>query len=410
MENTSIKDKILHWSGIALVSTVIIGGSYYIYQSIFGSSEDEKEKEKEENNISENNNNNSLNNSFQNSNNNIEINSSNKINNNINSIILQKNENLNLIETDNINNNNNNNINNTITTKLIKDEEDPEINEEKLIEKNIINTNINIFKDNTILLKSFGINIDESKIFQNNNNQLTDEGTVRLIIYINFLADKFYILDNPTLDEKRRNLLNEENNGINNSINNINNLSNNELNKEQEYLTLCNETLICKQNAYQIAAEKILNSFKIKINFDRLEEFIKNIDTKKIEDLTIKIMSELNPGLHKYDLNFMDINQTKEAYIYYLKTFIENAKKISEQLEKIKNDEENIINNEENNIPIFQFMTLKMKMDDLLYNKYNLVDEHLKLLVNKYNLLVDNEINLLQNEYEDLIKKFGDIK
>ncbi len=51
-----------------------------------------------------------------------------------------------------------------------------------------------------------------------------------------------------------------------------------------------------------------------------------------------------------------------------------------------------------------------MKMDDLLYNKYNLVDEHLKLLVNKYNLLVDNEINLLQNEYEDLIKKFGDIK
>ena len=121
-------------------------------------------------------------------------------------------------------------------------------------------------------------------------------------------------------------------------------------------------------------------------------------------------MSELNPGLHKYDLNFMDINQTKEAYIYYLKTFIENAKKISEQLEKIKNDEENIINNEENNIPIFQFMTLKMKMDDLLYNKYNLVDEHLKLLVNKYNLLVDNEINLLQNEYEDLIKKFGDIK
>ena len=144
-------------------------------------------------------------------------------------------------------------------------EEDPEMNEGKLNENNIINTNINIFKDNTILLKSFGINIDESKIFQNNNNQLTDEGTVRLIIYINFLADKFYILDTPTLDEKRRNLLNEENNGINNSINNINNLNNNELNKEQEYLTLCNETLICKQNAYQIAAEKILNSFKIKI-------------------------------------------------------------------------------------------------------------------------------------------------
>ena len=52
MEGKSIKEKILYWGGITLISTVIIGGSYYIYQSIFGSDENEKDKkikeEKEE--------------------------------------------------------------------------------------------------------------------------------------------------------------------------------------------------------------------------------------------------------------------------------------------------------------------------------------------------------------------------
>ena len=44
MEGKSIKEKILYWGGITLISTVIIGGSYYIYQSIFGTEEKEKEE------------------------------------------------------------------------------------------------------------------------------------------------------------------------------------------------------------------------------------------------------------------------------------------------------------------------------------------------------------------------------
>ena len=405
MENKSIKDKILYWGGITLISTVIIGGSYYIYQSLFGSSEEEKEKE--DNDDSENNNNNSLNNSFQNTNN-IDISSSNnKINNNINSIIFPKNENLNLTETNKNNNHINqniNNINNNISTKLIKDEEDPDVNEEKIINNNNETNNINIFNDNNILLKTFGINLDESRIFQN-NNQLTEEGTVTLIIYINYLAEKFYNIDNPDLDEKRRNLLIKKNNGlINNDINS------NEQIIEQEYFSLCNETLISKQNVYQIAGVKILNCLNNKITFERLEESLNKLEPKKLEDLTIKIMYELNTELHKYDLNMMDINQTKEAYIYYLTIFIENSKKIFEIQDKLKNEDENNINNEESNIIIFKVMSLKMQMDDQLFIKYKIVDEHLKLLVNKYNLLADNEVSQIQSEFENINDRFGGIK
>ena len=373
MEGKSIKEKILYWGGITLISTVIIGGSYYIYQSIFGSGE----KEKEEN--EDNNENNSINNSFQlndsnqniQKNNNIDLNSSNNINN-IKSTIITTNE--------------NNNINNNINSKLIKDEDIlNEENEEK------IENNINIFENNIILLKSFGINIDETKLLKNSNSKITEEGIIRLIMYINYLADKFFVLDNPKLDEQRRALLDKKNN-------------NNELLVEQDYLTLCNETLMAKQNAYQIAADKILSSLKIKLSMDELEEFVKNIDPKKLEELTIKIMTELNPTLHKYDLNIMDLNKTKEAYIYYLKIFIESEKKMEEQKENINDNEEG------NNIFIFQYMSLKIKMDDLLYIKYNILDEHLKLLVNKYNLFNDNEINQLQNEFDDINKKVSNFK
>ena len=375
MEGKTIKEKILYWGGITLISTVIIGGSYYIYQSIFGSGE----KEKEEN--EDNNENNSINNSFQlndsnqniQKNNNIDLNSSNNINN-IKSTIITTNE------------NNNININNNINSKLIKDEDIlNEENEEK------IDNNINIFENNIILLKSFGINIDETKLLKNSNSKITEEGIIRLIMYINYLADKFFVLDNPKLDEQRRALLDKKNN-------------NNELLVEQDYLTLCNETLMAKQNAYQIAADKILSSLKIKLSMDELEEFVKNIDPKKLEELTIKIMTELNPTLHKYDLNIMDLNKTKEAYIYYLKIFIESEKKMEEQKENINDNEEG------NNIFIFQYMSLKIKMDDLLYIKYNILDEHLKLLVNKYNLFNDNEINQLQNEFDDINKKVSNFK
>ena len=375
MEGKSIKEKILYWGGITLISTVIIGGSYYIYQSIFGSGE----KEKEEN--EDNNENHSINNSFQlnesnqniQKNNNIDLNSSNNISN-IKSTIITTNE------------NNNININNNINSKLIKDEDIlNEENEEK------IENNINIFENNIILLKSFGINIDETKLLKNSNSKITEEGIIRLIMYINYLADKFFVLDNPKLDEQRRALLDKKNN-------------NNELLIEQDYLTLCNETLMAKQNAYQIAADKILSSLKIKLSMDELEEFVKNIDPKKLEELTIKIMTELNPTLHKYDLNIMDLNKTKEAYIYYLKIFIESEKKMEEQKENINDNEEG------NNIFIFQYMSLKIKMDDLLYIKYNILDEHLKLLVNKYNLFNDNEINQLQNEFDDINKKVSNFK
>ena len=377
MESKSIKEKIFYWGGMTLISTVILGGSYYIYQSIFGSEEKEDKEENEINSLNDSNQE-IQNNNINNINNNIEINSSNNISN-INSIIFPKNENNNIGETQTniISNKLNNNL-------ILKEEED--INEEN--DQNISN-NINIFNNNIIFMKSFGLNIDESKIFKNGTNKFQEDGAMRLIIYINYLAEKFYILDNPTLDEKRREALIKKNE------------NNNELLLEQKYLELCNETLDYKRDIYQIAAQKIINCLKVRIVQDELNKIISSLDPKQIDEISIKIILEINSDLNKYDLDYMDINKTKEAYIYYLKTYIENTKNLFEQKEKNEND--NIEG--KGAMLVFKYMSLKLQTDDQLYIKYKIVDEHLKLLVYKYNLFNDNDIIQLQKESDVINRK-----
>lgn len=365
---STVKDKILYWGGVTLITTVVVGSGYYIYKSLFGSPDDDEDKKDQD----------SINNSFD------------------------------LLNSPQINNNN---ISNQKPTGLImnqeKDEKDVEnILSDQIIQKSDDNNNINninnlnklddnnqkeksvnIFSNKILFLKSFGININEAELFDNSTNVLTEEGTVRLIININYLAEKFYQLDNPNLDIKRRGKINSN---------------------YEEYLTLCNETLLCKQNAYQIAAQKILESLKKSVKFEEFEKFLKNIEPKRLEELSIKLMMEYNNTLFKYNMDLLDSNNTKAAYIFYLKTYIDNANKIYNQKSEIINTDNN--DDESNNIFIFQFMSLKMQMDDQLYEKYHIVDEHLKLLVNKYNLVIDNEIAQLQNEFDEINNKFGDFQ
>ena len=401
MEGQSIKEKIFYWGGITLITSVIIGGSYYIYKSIFGSDENEKNNIDNDNDsldtpfmLNMNNQNNNINNNINNINNENNI-DNNNIPNNINSSLFPKSIN-NLIESDN----------NIISTKKINinNEENNEINN-----KNNPQNTINIFNNNKLLLKSFGINIDESKLLIN-NNRLTDESSVLIIIYINYLAQKFYLIDNPTLDQKRRALLtyNIKENGENNINNNNNEIDmNNEQKIQEEYLTLCNQAMRFRQNCYQIAAEKILGSLHIKITFQEIEDFLKNVEPNQMEKITLKLTTELNDKLYKYDLDYFDLNKTKEAYIFYLKANIDAVKILYEEQEKIKRNNEDIGNEiiEQNNIFIFKLMSLKMQMDDKLYVKYHIEDEHLKLLANKYNLFNDSEISQLQKEFDDFNHK-----
>ena len=58
-------------------------------------------------------------------------------------------------------------------------------------------------------LKKKLIDINENEIFDS-NNQLKDEGVIKIIIKINHLSDYLFEKQNPDLDERRRNVIDKE--------------------------------------------------------------------------------------------------------------------------------------------------------------------------------------------------------
>ena len=66
---------------------------------------------------------------------------------------------------------------------------------------------------------------------------------------------------------------------------------NNEQKIQEEYLTLCNQAMGFRQNCYQIAAEKILGSLHIKIIFQEIEDFLKNVEPSQMEKITLKLVT-----------------------------------------------------------------------------------------------------------------------
>ena len=58
-------------------------------------------------------------------------------------------------------------------------------------------------------LKKKLIDINEKEIF-NSSNELKEEGVIKIIIKINHLSDYLYEKQNPNLDERRRNVIDKE--------------------------------------------------------------------------------------------------------------------------------------------------------------------------------------------------------
>ena len=295
---SDFKDKVLFWGGLTAVSSLIIGGGYYLYKHLTDAGEEAEEKED---------------------------------------------------------------------------------GEEGLLGKN--KGGENIFKlSNKELIKRFGIEIREEEIFDG-LNKLTNEGCIKLITCINYLAERFYQIDNPGLDEQRRNCVDNY----------------------EEYLSLCNETFMAKQNEYQIASNKVLDSLGNKISFKELQDFLQNINQKDLETLTVSEMLKQNDRLFNYNLTCLKKEEVKLAYIFYLTNFIEEADKLLNNINSKENKEEN---EEEQKLLMFNFLTLKMQIDDKLYLKYNVIEEQLKLMLYKNELLLDGDIVKLQEKFEKLNEKF----
>ncbi|MCQ2819517.1 MAG: hypothetical protein MJ252_19820, partial [archaeon] len=210
------------------------------------------------------------------------------------------------------------------------------------------------------------IDIKEDEIFS--KGELTTEGVVKLVVKMNKISDDFFKKEYPDLDEKRRK----------------------EINNEKEYFNLCNQTIMYKQMCSKAALESIVNNFKNKnINADTIEEFISKADPKQIEVESIKYAEE------DEILKSTTKEIIKEAYIFYAKNFIEESKKFQE---KYNSMQMMFLNEDQQAMLMMELMTVKIKIDDLLYLKYNLSEDKLKVALYKRDLISDLEIQKYRND------------
>ena len=214
-------------------------------------------------------------------------------------------------------------------------------------------------------LKKKLIDINENEIFDS-NNQLKDEGVIKIIIKINHLSDYLFEKQNPDLDERRRNVID----------------------KEEEYIKLFADTLAEKKKSYDEAAEMVLNSLTIKINFDLIQQKLNLISPENMEKFTLEFdeLDEKEKNLNE--------ETAKNAFIYYANQMNEQGNKLKEKIEALG---ESIDQNQQ----LMEFLIIKMKIDDLMYIKYQTSMQSVKLILYKNNLLNDESIK----EAKEILEK-----
>jgi hypothetical protein len=214
-------------------------------------------------------------------------------------------------------------------------------------------------------LKKKLIDINENEIFDS-NNQLKDEGVIKIIIKINHLSDYLFEKQNPDLDERRRNVID----------------------KEEEYIKLFADTLAEKKKSYDEAAEMVLNSLTIKINFDLIQQKLNLISPENMEKFTLEFdeLDEKEKNLNE--------ETAKNAFIYYANQMNEQGNKLKEKIEALG---ESIDQNQQ----LMEFLIIKMKIDDLIYIKYQTSMQSVKLFLYKNNLLNDESIK----EAKEILEK-----
>ena len=132
----------------------------------------------------------------------------------------------------------------------------------------------------------------------------------------------------------------------------------------------------------------VLNSLTIKINFDLIQQKLNLISPENMEKFTLEFdeLDEKEKNLNE--------ETAKNAFIYYANQMNEQGNKLKEKIEALG---ESIDQNQQ----LMEFLIIKMKIDDLMYIKYQTSMQSVKLFLYKNNLLNDESIK----EAKEILEK-----
>ena len=132
----------------------------------------------------------------------------------------------------------------------------------------------------------------------------------------------------------------------------------------------------------------VLNSLTIKINFDLIQQKLNLISPENMEKFTLEFdeLDEKEKNLNE--------ETAENAFIYYANQMNEQGNKLKEKIEALG---ESIDQNQQ----LMEFLIIKMKIDDLMYIKYQTSMQSVKLFLYKNNLLNDESIK----EAKEILEK-----
>jgi hypothetical protein len=161
------------------------------------------------------------------------------------------------------------------------------------------------------------------------------------------------------------------------------------INNPEEYERICQETLECKNEAYQESVEKVLQQFG-GISIEEIHRVLQSVPPQEIEKIN-----------HKYEkpsfenVPIPDKKLVKEAYIFFGRKF---QGEMMEYQRTISQMSQMQMGPEQQEYIFFKLMIGKMKVDDEVYIKYKYTEPQIKFMIHEYNLTTDPDVMRINDQ------------
>jgi hypothetical protein len=229
----------------------------------------------------------------------------------------------------------------------------------------------NYFSDEEQLSDTQNIQVEEIKQeFEEASGKLTFNLAVQIMAMTNKLSEDILKKLHPDIYERRRKAL----------ANPI------------EYDNLCNEYLEVKNHAYMSASKTIMNKFGVKE--EDFQTILQNTNPMEFEQ---KVIQYEKP---EFDREFPQKEEVKKAFLEYSSIFMEEMKGFRSLMAQLQN------NPQQQELAFAKLLTLKLKVDDIIYTKYQLNEHQIRYLLYQYCLLNDPDVirsQSMMGKFEEML-------
>jgi hypothetical protein len=212
--------------------------------------------------------------------------------------------------------------------------------------------------------------IEEIKKESSSNGELTVEIAIKIMSIITKISEEIYKKNNPDLDEKRRNALDDQ----------------------PLYEQLFQQSIQEKEIGFMEASNKVMPKFGH--SFEKIQEMLQSKHPLEIEKLS-HLYEKMN-----FDKNSIPEKKlVKEAFIFHGRRFRSEMIEVQKEMQQIGMQDQQFF--------FFKMMLAKTKVDDITYKKFELTEQQMKYLLFEYDLLSDPEVKKVYEQMMNLEGMYG---